>query len=531
MGWPITNKTTKTKKIQKKSFYTNEKQPSFKLFNRSHSIKNTTLKQYLRLNFLPTVFIVYILIAILLALSFTRCSLIMYPGNQPIINNIFPEPNAINVNPYPVISAFITHPDSERNPFLYFTLKMDIFINVTNADGGATSDHWSGVRNGLRSISTSTQNKIATFGKTYYWEISVSDRFNPPLVINYSFTLRDKFVVGETIGFTATLPDKNTIDLNWQKGQHATHSIIVAKQGNYPSDRTDGIEIYRGTGSSTTHFGLNAGETWYYCIWGHNEIDDVFSLECAQFFVTIPSNNPVIFSNENPINGTTDVSNSLTWSILIEDADSDSFDWTIEASNGQRSFANAAVNGVKTLSLSSLSFSTDYVVWVNATDSGSGISVREWFTFTTMFNYPPGVPTTFYPTNNLQNVDPKTLGEDGRIKAVVSDRNDDKLLTVDFYWGDGTLITTHSNLLSGQLASALVAPLQENTDYSWYINITDEYGATTRAPATGTWTFRTGEIRQTEPKASNNLWIIALVAIVVCLIAILWYYFYKKKKV
>jgi len=92
-------------------------------------------------------------------------------------------------------------------------------------------------------------------------------------------------------------------------------------------------------------------------------------------------NNAPVFCPPNPVNGSLDQPLSLTWSISISDFDDDSFDWTIECSNSQSSSANDANNGTKQLYISSLSYSTSYTVWVNATDNYD--FTRAWFTFIT----------------------------------------------------------------------------------------------------------------------------------------------------
>jgi len=91
---------------------------------------------------------------------------------------------------------------------------------------------------------------------------------------------------------------------------------------------------------------------------------------------------------------------SLTWSILINDLEGDRFSWTIQCNNGQKNSNTNAANGTKSLSLSGLTYSTSYKVWVNATDpSGSGMYTRKWYTFTTRDagGSQPSIPST--PTN------------------------------------------------------------------------------------------------------------------------------------
>jgi hypothetical protein len=99
-------------------------------------------------------------------------------------------------------------------------------------------------------------------------------------------------------------------------------------------------------------------------------------------FTTL-ANQPPTFGTPSPINGSTGQQSSLVWSIPITDAEGNVFRWYINCSNGQYSTATGASNGTKTLSISGLSFSTNYTVWVNATDVGSGTWTRRYFTFVT----------------------------------------------------------------------------------------------------------------------------------------------------
>jgi len=110
---------------------------------------------------------------------------------------------------------------------------------------------------------------------------------------------------------------------------------------------------------------------------------------------TTKANMPPVFGSPSPINESTNNQLNLTWGILINDSEGNSFRWTIECNNGQNNNGNNAENGTKSLLLSNLSYSTTYTVWVNATDpAGSGQYRREWYRFTTKPNLPPtlGLP-------------------------------------------------------------------------------------------------------------------------------------------
>lgn len=99
---------------------------------------------------------------------------------------------------------------------------------------------------------------------------------------------------------------------------------------------------------------------------------------------TPPINRTPSFESSSPSNGSTNQPLSFTWQIVITDSDSDLIDWEIECNNSQTNSSNGESGGIKSLTLSGLSESTTYTVWVNATDpSGSGQWAREVFTFTT----------------------------------------------------------------------------------------------------------------------------------------------------
>jgi hypothetical protein len=141
------------------------------------------------------------------------------------------------------------------------------------------------------------------------------------------------------------------------------------------------------------------------------------------------TNQPPFFGLPNPANGSANNPLNFTWSIQINDTEGDQFSWTIQCSNGQKSYG--AFNGTKKLVLSGLAPSTSYIVWVNATDpTGSGLYTREWFTFTTQQNLPPNKPS-------------KPSGEtNGKIKqeylytTSTTDPDGDQVYYL-WDWGDG----------------------------------------------------------------------------------------------
>jgi uncharacterized membrane protein len=91
---------------------------------------------------------------------------------------------------------------------------------------------------------------------------------------NTSITIHPK----EPTGLTTTTVNHTRIDLNWIKQAGMDRTLIRYKTGSNPISVTDGTELYNGTGTSTSHTGLNSGDTIYYSAWGWNETAGLYSL-------------------------------------------------------------------------------------------------------------------------------------------------------------------------------------------------------------------------------------------------------------
>jgi hypothetical protein len=101
-----------------------------------------------------------------------------------------------------------------------------------------------------------------------------------------------------------------------------------------------------------------------------------------------------MFGTPSPGNGSSGRRLSLSWGIPITDPEGTVFSWFINCSNGQDTSGTDASNGIQSLSLTGLAYSTTYKVWVNATDpTGSKTYTRKWYTFTTEPSIPLDIPT------------------------------------------------------------------------------------------------------------------------------------------
>ena len=179
-------------------------------------------------------------------------------------------------------------------------------------------------------------------------------------------------------------------------------------------------------------------------------------------------NIPPVFGTPSPANGSTGNPVSLTWSIPINDFENDSFNWSIECSNGQSNSGNYEFNGTKSLSLYGLMYLTTYNVWVNATDTnGSGLYTRSSYSFTTLVNLSPvfGTPS---PANGSIN-QPLNL----TWSIPISDPDGDL-----FNWTIecSNSQSNFSNEVTNGTKSLLLSGLSYYTIYTVWVNATDTNG-------------------------------------------------------
>ena len=186
-------------------------------------------------------------------------------------------------------------------------------------------------------------------------------------------------------------------------------------------------------------------------------------------FTTEQENHSPEFGAPSPTNSSTDNPINLNWSILISDPEGNSFTWTIQCSNGQDTSGSGASNGTKFLELSSLTYETNYMVWVNATDpGGSGIYTRRWYTFATKVNQVVVFGSTI-PTNGSTN-QPLSL----TWIIPINDPEGDQ-----FSWSIQCSNGQFSNGID-EFNATKTLPLSDlsySTTYTIWVNATDEAGS------------------------------------------------------
>ena len=196
---------------------------------------------------------------------------------------------------------------------------------------------------------------------------------------------------GEPTSFTATAVSNNQINLSWTVGPNSDSTYIewnTSSSWNFG----EGEFLCNYAGTVYSHSNLNAHTKYYYQAWGWDETNKTHStsyIDADNFTFNTPPN----FGTPSPANNSMGVDLYLTWSISISDGDGDTFDWSIECSNGQTNSSTGDSNGTMSLSINGLNYNTLYIVWVNATDSLD--TINEWYQFTTKANNPPvfGTPS------------------------------------------------------------------------------------------------------------------------------------------
>ena len=288
---------------------------------------------------------------------------------------------------------------------------------------------------------------------------------------------------GDPTGISYSKKDIRYINLSFTHGTNGSHTMIrrnASGVADYPADRDSGVLIDNTTNSYVNDTGLNESTTYYYSFWTYDTDSGKWCDNKIDYSVSTNTNNPPVFSNENPENEST-TSTSFTWNITIEDPDAHTFNWTIECENGQSNSGNDETNGSKTLSISGLEFSTTYKLWVNATDSYDW--TREWFEFTTSSNNPP-VLSGENPSNTSTVV--STLLS--TINITIEDPDGNQInWTIETSPDIGSQDNSSSSEANGSKICS-ISGLSPATTYTWFVNATDGYSWTNE-----TYTFTTNQ--------------------------------------
>lgn len=206
-----------------------------------------------------------------------------------------------------------------------------------------------------------------------------------------------------------------------------------------------------------------------------------------------PENQTPVLSSPYPSNGSTTVSiNWPTWNITINDPEGDTFNWTIEISNGDTNSSNDDSNGTKVVDLTTpMAYSTLFNIWVNATDSGTGNWTNETFLFTTedQFTF-TAISTksfgakheTIGTTPSIESIFPTNTSSEAEmyllLTVTVNEPQGDRF---NITWktnvtGPWTILQFNSSCSNGTYTYRATFANESNTEYWWRLEINDTTG-------------------------------------------------------
>ena len=114
---------------------------------------------------------------------------------------------------------------------------------------------------------TYTDTGLASNETFYYaiWSYNPCGGLSPYNDTVYDTTLS---AAGTPTDLTVSTNNDTRINLSWTKGE--TYTVIIRKSGSYPSNLSDGTQIYNSTGTSYIDRGLDRVTHYYYRAWGYN---------------------------------------------------------------------------------------------------------------------------------------------------------------------------------------------------------------------------------------------------------------------
>jgi hypothetical protein len=359
----------------------------------------------------------------------------------------------------------------------YFSQISSLF--TTGGTNGTYFYNWSGFASGLHewSVGITTNNTEISGIRTIGTRVAWTNFYKPWGENNWTFTFTNNaptfgaiYPTNGSIGVSISLTALE-IDLFDPDGDLMDWSIEASTGANNNSNNV-------ANGTRTLDFIPSAYNTTYY--WWVN-VTDGFSWKNGTYHFTTETSPFPVQASPSPANNSINQSLSFAWSINISDPDGDLFNWTIECET-QDNNANATTNGTKTITLSSLDYSTNYTVYVNVTD-GTYWTNRT-YNFQTGANNPV-VHGTRTPANGSTGVSISLAS----LSISLTDTQGDLISwTIECSNGD-----TDSGLGEANgIKTLTISGLAYSTLYTWWVNATDGIVWTNR-----TYHFTTGSASST----------------------------------
>lgn len=298
----------------------------------------------------------------------------------------------------------------------------------------------------------------------------------------------------------ATSIDTDTINISWtfntggnDNRQGVDKIRIMYKTTGYPTSATDGTllsgsEFTAPTGAYT-HNGLDENQDYYYGAWTIAIDESLTSNGTVKLPYGDGTSQATAKTNAFPtVEGFIPVNNSYeifhkitTVSGWINDTDAgDTFNYTIECSNGDTKSENGVTQGQKSLTLTTLplDYFTNYTVWFNVTQDGETKSWSSWFY--TINNTAPTISNE-NPTHNTSGI-----ALTPNLAVYVADFNGDTMNVLFQMYNDTTgkyeTVGTNNSVNNGTYRALSVAMVDtENTTYFWKVFANDTFGGNTQS--------------------------------------------------
>ncbi len=327
---------------------------------------------------------------------------------------------------------------------------------------------------------------VLTFDTPYYWRIVAWDTHDATSSSpTWTFTTR------------GTHPPVATPD-SYDTSEDTL--LSVAAPGVLANDNDSDGDPLRAVKVSTPLHGtltMNSNGSFTYTPHANFYGTDIFTYKAYDGYnysavvnvsITIhPVNDAPVFGTPTPRNGSTGSSLSLVWSIPITDVEGDLITWTIQCSNGQSNNSADETNGTKTLSLSGLTYSKIYTIWVNATDTaGSNLHTRRWYTIRPMSpgggggggggGIPPEEPLNQKPIADVSAGEPYQGYVNSEVLFDGSNSYDSDGTITTWFWMFGDTTNGSGRTIRHTYANA--------GTYTVTLTVTDDAGATHSAVTT-----------------------------------------------